>query len=38
VVNRNELHGKLFIIPMKTAEVISLDFVLLPSGASFTEV
>ena len=38
VVNRNELHGQLLIIPTKAAEIIQLDFVILPSGANFGEV
>jgi len=37
VRNRNEMHGKLFIIPTKAAEKIVLDFVILPSGAEFSE-
>lgn len=37
VVNNNQLAGKIFIIPTKSAEVITLDFILLPTGASFDE-
>lgn len=37
VRNRNEMHGKLFIIPVKAAEKIVLNFVILPSGAEFSE-
>jgi hypothetical protein len=37
VRNRNEMHGKLFIVPTKAAEKIVLDFIILPSGAEFTE-
>jgi len=35
--NRNEMPGKIFIIPTKSAEKLIFDFVLLPSGAEFNE-
>lgn len=38
VVNNNELRGKLFIEPVKAAEKIILDFVLLATGAEFSGV
>lgn len=37
VVNRNELRGKILIKPVKTAEIIVVEFALLAAGASFTE-
>ena len=38
VVNRNIMAGKVFLIPTKTAEFISIDFIVSPAGASFEEV
>ena len=38
VVNRNELRGQVFITPVKAAEVITIDFILLPTGAEFSEI
>ena len=35
VIDRNQLVGQIYIQPTKTAEFISLDFVVLPTGASF---
>ena len=35
VIDRNQLVGQIYIQPTRTAEFISLDFVLLPTGASF---
>ena len=35
VIDRNQLVGQIYIQPTKTAEFISLDFVVLPSGAEF---
>ena len=37
VVDRNELQGQIFIQPARTAEFIVLDFVVLPTGATFPE-
>lgn len=37
VVNRNELRGKILLKPVKVAEVIVVEFTLLPSGATFAE-
>jgi hypothetical protein len=36
-IARNELHGKILIQPTKTAEIINIEFVLLPTGANFEE-
>ena len=35
VIDRNQLIGQIFIQPAKTAEFISLDFVIMPTGATF---
>ena len=35
VIDRNQLVGQIYIQPTKTAEFISLDFIVLPSGAEF---
>jgi phage tail sheath protein FI len=35
VIDRNQLVGQIYIQPTRTAEFISLDFVLLPTGAEF---
>lgn len=35
VVDRNQLVGQIYIQPTRTAEFISLDFILLPTGAEF---
>ena len=35
VIDRNQLIGQIYIQPTKTAEFISLDFILLPTGAQF---
>ena len=37
VVDRNQLIGQIFIQPTRTAEFIVLDFVILPTGATFPE-
>lgn len=37
VVDNNQMVAKILLKPTKTAEVISLQFVLLPTGASFAE-
>ena len=37
VVDRNRLVGQIFIQPTRTAEFIVLDFVVLPTGASFPD-
>ena len=37
VIDRNELRGKIFLQPTKTAEFIVIDFNVLPTGASFPE-
>tara|TARA_B100000287_G_scaffold412262_1_gene442517 strand:- start:1137 stop:3890 length:2754 start_codon:yes stop_codon:yes gene_type:complete len=37
VVDRNELRGQIFIQPTRTAEFIVLDFVVMPTGATFPE-
>jgi len=36
VVDQNQLVGQIYIQPTRTAEFISLDFILLPTGAEFT--
>jgi phage tail sheath protein FI len=36
VIDRNILKGKVLLQPTKTAEFISIDFVLTPTGAAFT--
>ena len=35
VIDRNQLVGNIYIQPTKTAEFISLDFIVLPTGAEF---
>jgi uncharacterized protein len=35
VIDQNQLVGQIYIQPTRTAEFISLDFILLPSGAEF---
>ena len=35
VIDRNQLIGQVFIQPTRTAEFVSVDFVLLPTGAEF---
>ena len=37
VVDRNELRGSIFVQPARTAEFIVLDFVVMPTGATFPE-
>lgn len=37
VVNRNELRGKILLKPIKVAEIIVVEFNILPTGASFSE-
>ena len=37
VVNRNEMRGKILIKPVKSAEIIVVEFTLLAAGASFAE-
>ena len=37
VVDENKLVGQVFLQPTKTAEFIVLDFILTPTGASFTD-
>ena len=37
VIDRNRLVGQIFIQPTRTAEFIVLDFVVLPTGATFPE-
>ena len=37
VIDRNQLVGQIYIQPTKTAEFISLDFVVLPTGAEFPQ-
>ena len=37
VVDANQLVGQVFLQPTKTAEFIVLDFILTPTGASFTD-
>ena len=36
-MDRNELRGQIFVQPARTAEFIVLDFVVMPTGASFPE-
>ena len=35
VIDRNQLVGAIFLQPAKTAEFIVLDFIVLPTGATF---
>ena len=35
VIDRNQLIGEIFIQPTRTAEFISIDFILMPTGAEF---
>lgn len=35
--NTNEMQGKILVQPTKTAEIITIDFTLLPTGARFDE-
>lgn len=35
VVDRNEMKGKIFLEPVKTAEYITIDFVVSPNGVAF---
>jgi phage tail sheath protein FI len=35
VIDQNQLVGQIYIKPTRTAEFISLDFILLPTGAEF---
>ena len=35
VIDRNQLIGQIYVQPTRTAEFISLDFILLPTGAQF---
>ena len=37
IVDENKLAGQVFLQPTKTAEFIVLDFILTPTGASFTD-
>ena len=37
VVDENKLVGQVFLQPTKTAEFVVLDFVITPTGASFTD-
>jgi hypothetical protein len=37
LIDRNILAGKVWLVPTRTAEFISVDFVISPSGASFEE-
>jgi phage tail sheath protein FI len=38
VINRNEMHGRILLIPTKAAEVLVIEFTLLPTGATFAQV
>jgi len=35
VIDRNQLIGQIYVQPTRTAEFVSLDFILLPTGAEF---
>lgn len=37
IIDRNEMNGRIMVKPTKAAEIITLDFVLLSTGASFNE-
>ena len=37
IIDENKLVGQVFLQPTKTAEFIVLDFILTPTGASFTD-
>jgi len=38
VIEQNQMIGKIFIQPTKTAEILVIDFVLTPQGAQFQEI
>ena len=38
VIDRNEMHARIYIRPTKAAEFISIDFVLTDSGTAFSEL
>ena len=35
VIDRNQLIGQIYVQPTRTAEFISIDFILQPTGAEF---
>ena len=37
IIDENKLVGQVFLQPTKTAEFVVIDFVLTPTGASFTD-
>lgn len=37
IVDRNIMAGKIFLVPTRAAEFISIDFIISPTGASFEE-
>lgn len=37
-IDRNELNGKIFIKPTRSLEFISIEFVVMPTGASFSDI
>lgn len=37
VIDRNQLKGQIYLVPLKAAEFITVDFVISPSGATFDE-
>jgi len=38
VIDRNEMHGRIYLKPTKAAEIILVDFVIVSTGASFDEI
>jgi len=37
LIDRNRLHGKIYLVPTASAEAISIDFIISPQGASFED-
>lgn len=37
LIDRNQFNGKIFLIPTKSAEILTVDFIISPQGASFAE-
>jgi hypothetical protein len=38
VIDRNMLYGQIYLKPTKTAEFIVIDFNIMPTGASFSNI
>ena len=37
IIDENKLVGQVFLQPTKTAEFVVIDFIVTPTGASFTD-